>query len=77
MKQRKISQVNARRYQKRVAELEEQARNRYSGGHGIYVRNVDIGALPNTKAVLENTSILGFHLRARLNGNSLELYAVE
>lgn len=77
MKQRKISQANARHYKKRVAELEEQARNRYGGVHGTHVRSINISDQAVTKHVLINTLLLGFHLRARLNGESLELFAVK
>jgi len=76
VRRKKISQLTARRLQKRVAELELYHHNLYTAGVGINVWNLS-GQTDMTKRVLENTRMLGFNLRARLNGNTLELYAVK
>lgn len=76
MKQRKISQLKARRLQQRIAELERQIADRYGSGNGVSIWNL-LSMSEKTQAVLQNTRTLGFHLRAVLNGDRLELYAVK
>lgn len=76
MKQRKISQLKARRLQKRVVELETRLADRYGSGNGQRVWN-QLNMSEMAKAVLNNTRLLGFHLRAVLAGDHLELYAVK
>lgn len=76
MARNKISQWNARHYQKRVKELEEERRNLYAPGNGTNVWNLNLQS-ELTQAVLNNTTRLGFRLRAKINGSTLELYAVK
>lgn len=75
-RKKKISQVTARQLQKRVKELDEYQRNLYLPGRGVNVWNIS-GQSEKTQAVLNTARTLGFNLRARLNGETLELYAVK
>lgn len=80
MKNKIISQREARRLRKRIAEIEEQNWQRYSRWNrsfpgGTLMQSLSLGEGPS--ATLNAVKRLGFVMVAKIDGNQLHIYAVK
>lgn len=76
----KISQREARRIKKRLADMEEAERRRYSKWcsdfpGGTHMQSLTLSEIP--AATLNATSRLGFVMVGKIDGNILNVYAVK